>query len=123
MNKDKQMVKLRPCLFAAGLLAIFLILPGGDPAHAQLFTGDQRSEIERIVKEYLLSHPELLQDAMTELDKRQTAAATEKASRRGRRVQYRNFCFAPPRLRLEARRGMSPWSSSLTTIAATVNAR
>src|SRR5271166_1366420 len=63
--------------FAAGLLAILLVLPAAS-VHAQLFTGDQRSEIERIVKEYLLSHPELLQDVMTELDKRQTAADTEK---------------------------------------------
>ena len=63
--------------FAAGLFAILLVLPAAS-VHAQLFTGDQRSEIERIVKEYLLSHPELLQDVMTELDKRQTAADTEK---------------------------------------------
>src|SRR5262245_54463904 len=89
------MVKLRPCPFAAGLLAIFLILPGGDPAHAQLFTGDQRSEIERIVKEYLLSHPELLQDVMTELDKRQTVAATEK--RRAAVEEYNTAIFASPR--------------------------
>ena len=89
------MVKLRPCLFAAGLLAIFLILPGGDPVHAQLFTGDQRSEIERIVKEYLLSHPELLRDVMTELDKRQTAAATEK--HRAAVGEYSTAIFASPR--------------------------
>jgi protein-disulfide isomerase len=95
MNKDKQMVKLRPCLFAAGLLAIFLILPGGDPVHAQLFTGDQRGEIERIVKEYLLSHPELVQDVMTELDKRQTDAATEK--HRAAVGEYSTAIFASPR--------------------------
>jgi protein-disulfide isomerase len=89
------MTKLRPCLFAAGLLAIFLIFPGGDPVHAQLFTGDQRSEIERIVKEYLLSHPEMLQEAMTELEKRQAVADTEK--RVAALGEYSTAIFASPR--------------------------
>jgi protein-disulfide isomerase len=43
------------------------------PARAQSFAPDQRSEIEKIVREYLLSHPELLQEAMAELEKRQNA--------------------------------------------------
>jgi protein-disulfide isomerase len=64
--------------FAAGLLAVLLTLPAAAPVRAQSFTADQRGEIERIVKEYLLSHPELLQDVMTELEKRQTVAETEK---------------------------------------------
>jgi protein-disulfide isomerase len=48
------------------------------PAGAQTFAPDQRSEIEKIVREYLLSHPEVLQDAMAELDKRQNEADAEK---------------------------------------------
>jgi protein-disulfide isomerase len=63
---------------AAGLLTVLLTVPAAAPAHAQSFTAGQRSEIEQIVKEYLLSHPELLQDVMTELEKRQTAADSEK---------------------------------------------
>jgi protein-disulfide isomerase len=63
---------------AAGLIAVFLALPAVVPVRAQSFTADQRGEIERIVKEYLLSHPELLQDVMAELEKRQSAADTEK---------------------------------------------
>ena len=63
--------------FAAGLFAILLVLPAAS-VYAQSFTADQRTQIERIVREYLLTHPELLQDVMTELDKRQTAADTEK---------------------------------------------
>src|SRR5713226_5482551 len=64
--------------FAAGLLAVLLALPASAPVRAQSFTVDQRSEIEQIIKEYLLSHPELLQDVMTELEKRQTVADAEK---------------------------------------------
>jgi protein-disulfide isomerase len=62
----------------AAFLALPLMLSSAAPTSAQSFTGDQRSEIERIVKEYLLSHPELLQEVMAELEKRQTLAEAEK---------------------------------------------
>ena len=48
------------------------------PARAQVFSTEQREEIGTIVKEYLLAHPEVLQDVMAELDKRQQAAEAEK---------------------------------------------
>ncbi|MET0629703.1 MAG: DsbA family protein [Xanthobacteraceae bacterium] len=67
---------LRP--LAAALLAIALALPAVAPARAQSFSPDQRGEIERIIKDYLLKHPELLQEVMSELEKRQTAADAEK---------------------------------------------
>jgi protein-disulfide isomerase len=81
--------------FAAGLLAVFLALPAAAPVHAQSFTSDQRSEIERIIKEYLLSHPELLQDVMTELEKRQTVADAEK--HRAAVKEYSAAIFTSPR--------------------------
>jgi protein-disulfide isomerase len=65
-------------LFAVALLASSLALSISAPVSAESFTADQRGEIERIVREYLLSHPELLQEVMTELEKRQTAAENEK---------------------------------------------
>jgi protein-disulfide isomerase len=65
---------LRSC--AAVLLALLLALPA--PLWAQSFSGAQRTEIERIVKEYLLRNPELLQEVMAELEKRQAAADAEK---------------------------------------------
>jgi protein-disulfide isomerase len=45
---------------------------------AEEFSKAQRGDIERIVHDYLVAHPEVLQEAMTELEKRQTAAETEK---------------------------------------------
>jgi protein-disulfide isomerase len=45
---------------------------------ADEFSAPQRGEIEKIVRDYLVAHPEVLQEAMTELDKRQTAAEAEK---------------------------------------------
>ncbi len=64
--------------FAATLFAVLLALVFSAPVKAQSFTPDQRSEIERIVKEYLLAHPELLQDVMSELEKNQALAEAEK---------------------------------------------
>jgi protein-disulfide isomerase len=49
------------------------------PVAAQEFSPPQKSEIERIIKEYIVSHPEVLQEAIAELDKRQAAADLEKA--------------------------------------------
>ncbi|HMF24374.1 MAG TPA: DsbA family protein [Pseudolabrys sp.] len=51
--------------------------PQASRAADELSAG-QRSEVERIVRDYLLEHPELIQDALQELEKRQTAADAEK---------------------------------------------
>jgi protein-disulfide isomerase len=47
-------------------------------ASAQSFTDTQRGDIEAIIKSYLVAHPEVLEEAMNELQKRQTAAETAK---------------------------------------------
>ena len=86
---------LDPRRFAAALFAVVLALPTAAPAQTQSFTGEQRGEIERIVKEYLLSHPELLQDVMNELDKRQAMAEAEK--HRATVKEHSAAIFASPR--------------------------
>jgi protein-disulfide isomerase len=63
--------KLAPVLLA---LAVF----GVPAALAQGFTDTQRGDIEVIVRNYLIAHPEVLEEAMTELTKRQTAAEAQK---------------------------------------------
>jgi protein-disulfide isomerase len=63
---------LAPALFA---LAMF---GAAAPASADSFSDAQRSDIETIIKNYLVSHPEVLEEAMTELSKRQAAAETQK---------------------------------------------
>ena len=62
---------------ASALLALAL---GSAPlaASAESFSDTQRSDIESIVRNYLIAHPEVLEEAMTELTKRQSAAETEK---------------------------------------------
>jgi protein-disulfide isomerase len=56
-----------------------LALCGTPPAaSAQSFSAGQRGDIETIVRDYLLAHPEVLEEAMTVLSKRQAAAEAEK---------------------------------------------
>src|SRR5436853_3532126 len=63
---------LAPALFA---LAMF---GATGPASADSFSDGQRTDIEAIVKNYLVSHPEVLEEAMAELSKRQAAAELQK---------------------------------------------
>ncbi len=46
-------------------------------AGAALFSSKQRDEIERITREYLIQHPEVLQEAIATLDQRQRAGDAE----------------------------------------------
>jgi protein-disulfide isomerase len=86
-------MKLDLRLLAAALFAVLLALPA--PARTQSFTADQRTEIERIVKEYLLQNPDLLQEVMAELEKRQAVAEAEK--HRSAIKQYSTAIFNSPR--------------------------
>ena len=61
---------------AAALFACAVALPTA--ASAQSFSPAQRGEIETIIREYLLSHPEVLKDVIAEMEKRVAAADLEK---------------------------------------------
>jgi protein-disulfide isomerase len=61
------------------LAAAAITFAGVTSASAQTFSEPQRGDIEKIIKEYLLKHPEVLQEAMAELEKRQAVAEAEKA--------------------------------------------
>ena len=54
---------------AAGLMLTL----GGGGGHAQSISDAQRGEIEKIIRNYLVKHPEVLQEAMAELEKKQAA--------------------------------------------------
>lgn len=60
--------------------ALFMLALCGMPpaASAQSFSDSQRGDIETIVRNYLIAHPEVLEEAMTELSKRQATAEAEK---------------------------------------------
>ncbi|MBI5319369.1 DsbA family protein [Bradyrhizobium sp.] len=64
-------------LLAPALLALALCA-APQAAPAQSFSDVQRKDIEKIVREYLIAHPEVLEEAMNELSKRQAAADAEK---------------------------------------------
>src|SRR6202047_4114861 len=63
---------LLPALFAVTLCAT------PPAASAENFSGGQRGEIETIIRNYLIAHPEVLEEAMAELNKRQAVAEAEK---------------------------------------------
>jgi protein-disulfide isomerase len=56
-----------------------LMLAAAAPAAEPNFSEPQKTEIEKIIRDYLVSHPEVLQEAMVELERRQAAADLEKA--------------------------------------------
>jgi protein-disulfide isomerase len=64
-------------LLAPALLA-FALCAAPQAAPAQSISDAQRSDIEKIVREYIIAHPEVLEEAMNELSKRQAAAEAEK---------------------------------------------
>lgn len=84
---------LRPILTAGALLAFATAV--APAATAQTFTDAQRSEIEGIIKSYLIAHPEVLQDVMAEIDKRQTEAEAQKHKEGVK--QYSKVLFYSPR--------------------------
>jgi len=61
-------------------LAIGLMMPLGSlTSHAQQsFSESQRGEIETIIRQYLVQHPEVLQEAIAALEKKQAAAEAER---------------------------------------------
>jgi protein-disulfide isomerase len=62
---------------AAGLACAVLALAQAVPA--QSFSDQQKNELGAIIRGYLLAHPEVLQEAIAELEKRQALAEAEKA--------------------------------------------
>ena len=80
---------LAPALFALALCGAPLC------ASAQSFSDIQRSDIESIVRNYLIAHPEVLEEAMAELTKRQTAA--ESAKQQASVAENANAIFNSPR--------------------------
>jgi protein-disulfide isomerase len=66
-----------PRLIATVCFAL-LIAAAPHSVRAEAFSKAQRGDIEKIVHDYLVAHPEVLQEAMRELEKRQQAAEAEK---------------------------------------------
>ena len=83
---------LRPLLIAVAAIVLAIAAP---PARAQSFSDTQRGEIERVVKDYLVAHPEVLQEVLSELEKRQSDA--DAAKHRDGVKQYSQALFYSPR--------------------------
>jgi protein-disulfide isomerase len=84
--------RLRPLVLTAGLMLSAAIAV---PAVAQSISPEQRGEIEKIIKDYLIKNPEVLQEALGELEKKQAANEAEK-HREGVK-QHSDALFNSPR--------------------------
>ena len=50
------------CFRALAAIAIAVVFAAGGPAHAQGFMPQQRGEIETIIKDYFIKHPEMIEE-------------------------------------------------------------
>jgi protein-disulfide isomerase len=66
-------------LIRIAIAAAFVAVVATSDARAQTFSPAQRGEIEAIIKDYLLKHPEVMQEVLSEMEKKQTLAEAEKA--------------------------------------------
>ena len=77
-------------------LAIAIVICGAPAAsRAQDFSNSQRSEIEKIIKNYLVANPELLEEMTAELQKRQSVA--EAAKHKAAVEKHADAIFKSPR--------------------------
>lgn len=65
-------------LLLAGVGASLILASALPAAHAAEFTDAQKAEIGGVVKDYLIQNPEVLRDAMVELEKREKAQEVAK---------------------------------------------
>ena len=82
-------------LAAAASVAALLAFAAPQTTRAAEFTAPQTTEIQSIVREYLIAHPEVLQEAMAELEKRQGMAEAEK--HKAAVKEYSQAIFSSPR--------------------------
>jgi protein-disulfide isomerase len=75
--------------FHAAVIAALTLVTA--PAHAAEFSESQRSEIGAVVKEYLMQNPEVIRDAMQELQRKQEVAEAE--ARRSGVAKYADQLF------------------------------
>ena len=75
---------------AVALVVLAAAVPALDIARAQ-FSPDQRGEIEKIIRDYLLRNPEVLQEVIQEMERRQVQAEAEK--HRGAIKQHADALF------------------------------
>ena len=106
----------------AAVCAALLAIAAPQAVRAQNFSPAQRGEIERVVHDYLIAHPEVLQEAMSRTGEAPDRRAKPRSTRPRSRSTRRSCSPRPTRSRSAIRTATSPSSSSSITIAATASA-
>jgi protein-disulfide isomerase len=88
-------MKLKTALTAFISAVIALVAVAAYQRFMPSAAGPSRAELQSIIREYIVTHPEVLQEAMAEFEKRQAMAETEKA--RGAIKTHAQALFNSPR--------------------------
>jgi protein-disulfide isomerase len=94
-NSTRLLAAVCAAAMVIGLCAAAMVIGLPTTVRTDEFSTSQRGEIERIIHDYLVAHPEVLQEAMGELEKRQAVADAEK--HKGAVKQYAQALFSSPR--------------------------
>lgn len=86
---------MRPLRFLAPFAVSAAIFASPAVSGAQEFSANQKSAIEKIIKDYLVANPELLEEMSAELQKRQSVAET--AKHRAAVEKHADAIFKSPR--------------------------
>lgn len=70
-------MRLRSLIMSFALLAAVAGIPAIPVHAADAFTDAQKSELGQVIRDYLVKNPEVIQDALEELDRRQKAAEAD----------------------------------------------
>ena len=97
-------------------LSILVLCSVSAAANAAEFDNSQRQEIETIVRDYLLNHPEILQEAAQTLEQKQKQAEDEQR-KDGLAKNADQIFRSKPILLPEIQRATSPWLNFLITTA------
>jgi protein-disulfide isomerase len=80
LRRTRPRPAIRSALAGLGLLVVAALFGAPRPAAAAEFTPAQKAEMGGVIRDYLLQNPEVLQDAMAELERRQKAQEDAKRS-------------------------------------------
>ena len=86
-------MNLRPLVMLIAPVVALALGGANGQARADEFSSSQRSEIERIARDYIISHPDIVKDAILELQRREKAdevAVRDKSLKENTDVLYRS---------------------------------
>ena len=117
------MIPFRSLRMPLCALAFAGVIAAGAGLPAVALDANDRKQVEAIIKEYLIKNPEVLRDAIMELQKREAEAESKQRAAAVKAKPEADLRIRRAGSSSATRTAMSPWSSSSTTTAVTASAR